>query len=128
MSVYLQDTTDPEIKRLFYRKFYTRPRHKAFTTLETGVESLREGLNAFYTGSEAYKIMSDTFEESEKCRLKEIPINPTNVLGIPVKKGSPYREHITQKYVLLATHENSSDLDSTAGLGSERCCGAVHSS
>jgi hypothetical protein len=112
MSVCLQDTTDPEIKRLFYQKLYTRPRQKAFTTLETGVESLRKGLNAFYTGSEAYQVMSDTYEESEKCRLKEISINPTDVLGNPVKKGSPYKEHITQKYVLLATHENSSDLDS----------------
>jgi hypothetical protein len=97
LSVCLQDTTDPDIKRLFYRKLYTRPRQKAFTTLEIGVESLRKGLNAFYTGSEAYKIMSDTYEESDKCRLKEISINPTNVLGIPVKKGSPYREHIAQK-------------------------------
>jgi hypothetical protein len=120
MSVFLQDTTNPEVKRLFYQKLYTRPRQKAFTTLEIGVESLRRGLNAFYTGSEAYKVMSDTYEESEKCRLKEISIIPTNVLGIPVKKGSPYREHITQKYVLLATQENSSDLDSVVDLGSER--------
>ena len=133
MSVCLQDTTNPEIRRLFYEKLYTRPRQKAFTTLEVGVETLREGLNAFYTGLEAYKVMSDTYEESEKCRLKEISMNPTNVLGIPVKKGSPYREHITQKYVLLATHENSSDLDGAVGLGfgggwGERCHGAVHSS
>jgi hypothetical protein len=120
MSVYLQDTTNPEVKRLFYQKLYTRPRHKAFTNLEIGVESLRNGLNAFYTGSEAYKVMSDTYEESEKCRLKEISIIPTNLLGIPVKKGSPYREHITQKYVLLTTHENNSDLESEVGLGSER--------
>jgi len=128
MSVCPQDTTNPEIKRLFYQKLYTRPRKKAFTTLEIGVEALREGLYAFYTGSEAYKVMSDTYEESEKCRLKEISLNPTNVLGIPVKKGSPYKEHITQKYVQLATHENSSDLDGEVGLGSERCCGVVHSS
>jgi hypothetical protein len=54
-------------------------------------------LYAFYVGSEAYKVMSDTYEEHEKCRLKEISINPSNVLAFPVKKGSPYREHITQK-------------------------------
>jgi hypothetical protein len=128
LSVCLQDTTDPEVKRLFNQKLYTRPPNKAFTTLEIGVENLRKGLNAFYTGLEAYQIMSDTYDESDKCRLKEISMNPTNILGIPVKKGSPYREHITQKYVLLANHENSSDLDSEGGLGSETCCGAVYSS
>jgi hypothetical protein len=87
---------------MFHQKLYTRPYHKAFTTEEIGVESLRKGLYAFYAGSEAYKIMSDTYYESDKCRLKEISINPSNVLAFPVKKGSPYREHITQKYVVCA--------------------------
>jgi hypothetical protein len=119
MPVYLQDTTDTEIKRMFHKKLYTRPHQKAFTTLELGVEILREGLCAFYSGPEAYDIMSGTYEEPEKCRLKEISINPSNVLGFPVRKGSPYKEHISQKYVLLATHENSSDLDSEVGLQSE---------
>jgi hypothetical protein len=82
---------------MFYSKLYTRPYKQAFTTEEIGVENLRKGLHAFYAASEAYKIMSDTYEESEKCRLKEILINPSNVLAFPVKKGSPYREHITQK-------------------------------
>lgn len=82
---------------MFHQKLYTRPHHQAFTTEETGVENLRKGLYAFYVGSEAYKVMSDTYEEHEKCRLKEISINPSNVLAFPVKKGSPYREHITQK-------------------------------
>lgn len=109
---------------MFHQQLYTRPYQKAFTAVNIGVENLRKGLYAFYAGSEAYKIMSDTYEESEKCRLKEISINPTNVLGIPVKKGSPYTEHIKQKYVLLATHENISDLNSEVGLGSETCCGA----
>lgn len=119
MSVYLQDTTNPEIKRMFHQKLYTRPYQKAFTAANIGIENLRKGLYAFYVGLEAYTIMSDTYEESEKCRLKEISINPTNVLGIPVKKGSPFTEHIKQKYVLLASYENSSDLSSEFGLGSE---------
>jgi hypothetical protein len=43
--------------------------------------------------------MSDRYEEDEKCRLKELTINPSNALAFPVKKGSPLKEHITQKYV-----------------------------
>jgi hypothetical protein len=54
-------------------------------------------LYAFYGDAGAYKIMSDKYEEDEKCRLKEISINPSNALAFPVKKGSPFKEHITQK-------------------------------
>jgi hypothetical protein len=82
---------------MFYQKLYTRPHHQAFTTDEIGVKKLREGLYAFYAGTEAYKLISDTYEEYDKCRLKEISINPSNVLAFPVKKDSSYREHITQK-------------------------------
>ena len=122
VSVYLQDTTNPEVKRLYHQKLYTRPSHKAFTPLEIGIDNLRKGLYAFYTGLEGYKVMSDTYEESDKCRLKEITINPTDILGIPVKKASPYREHITQKYVLLATHENSSDLHNELYINYQLLC------
>lgn len=93
----LQDTKDPEIKKLFHNKLYQQPYHQAFTSQEKGVEKLRKGLYAFYGDAGAYRIISDTYEEHEKCRLKEITINPSNALAFPVKKGSQYREHITQK-------------------------------
>jgi hypothetical protein len=93
----LQDTTDPEIKKLFRNKLYRQPFREAFVSQEEGVERMRHGLYAFYGDAGAYKIMSDRYEEDEKCRLKELTINPSNALAFPVKKGSPYREHITQK-------------------------------
>jgi hypothetical protein len=97
LQILLQDTKDPEIKKLFHDKLYKQPYHEAFTAQEEGVEKLRKGLYAFYGDAGAYKIMSDTYEEDEKCRLKEITINPSNALAFPVKKGSPLKEHITQK-------------------------------
>ena len=96
-SILLHDTTDPEIKRLFRDKLYRQPYQKAFVSQEEGVERMRHGLYAFYGDVDAYKIMSDTYEEDEKCRLKELVINPSNTVAFPVKKGSPYREHISQK-------------------------------
>ncbi|KAJ9593929.1 hypothetical protein L9F63_014643 [Diploptera punctata] len=93
----VDDSTDPIMQRLFYKKLFTRPFHEAFTSDEIGVENLRTGLNAFYAGPEAYKVMSNTYEEYEKCRLKEIILNPSNLLSIPIKKGSSYKNHVTQK-------------------------------
>ena len=93
----MQDTTDPEIKRLFRDKLFRKPFREAFVSQEEGVERMRSGLYAFYGDVGTYKVISDRYEEDEKCQLKEVTINPSNTLAFPVKKGSPYREHITQK-------------------------------
>ncbi|KAJ4439298.1 hypothetical protein ANN_07420 [Periplaneta americana] len=98
---YVNDSTDPEIKRLFYQKLYTRPPHEAFTSERTGIESIRKGLYAFHTAREGYRYMSETYEEYEKCKLKEIQIIPSSILGFPVKKNSMYKEHITLKARVL---------------------------
>ncbi|PSN36611.1 Ionotropic receptor 75d [Blattella germanica] len=94
---YANDTTDPVIRRLYRDYLFAQPYHKAFTTQEEGVEKIRTGLNAFHGDAGAYKVMSDTFEEYDKCRLKEIKMYSTDKLAFPVKKGSQFREHITQK-------------------------------
>jgi hypothetical protein len=63
---------DPVIQRPFKEKLYVRPYKEAFTTQVIRVEKIRAGLNAFHEDAGAYKVMSDTFEECDKCRLKEI--------------------------------------------------------
>ena len=93
----LQDTTDPVIKKLFHDKLYRQPFRKAFVSQEEGVERMRHGLYAFFGDAGTYTLIIDRYEEHEKCRLKEVTINPSNALAFPVKKGSPYREHVTQK-------------------------------
>jgi hypothetical protein len=87
----------PVIQRLFREKLYAQPYEQAFTTQEVGIAKIRTGLNAFHGDASAYKVMSDTFEEFDKCRLKEIKMYSTDKLAFPVRKGSPYREHITQR-------------------------------
>jgi hypothetical protein len=96
-TIMFQDTTDPEIKRLFRDRLYRQPFQEAFVSQEDGVERMRHGLYAYYGDPGAYKIMSDSYGEDEKCRLKELTIHPSNALAFPVKKGSPYKEHISQK-------------------------------
>jgi hypothetical protein len=96
-TILLQDTTDPVIKKLFHDKLFRRPFHESFVSQEEGMERIRHGLHAFYGDAASYKVVSDSYEEDEKCRMKELHISAGISLGIPVKKGTPYREHLTQK-------------------------------
>ncbi|XP_069702817.1 ionotropic receptor 75a-like [Periplaneta americana] len=96
-TAFVNDTNDPDVKRLYFEKLYTQPPEKAFTTLEVGVANIRKGLHAFQGDADAYKFISDTMEEHEKCRFKEIVFFVTNSLGYPVRKGSPYKELIARK-------------------------------
>ena len=85
------------MEKLFKEELYTRPRAEAFTSEEIGMEKIRRGLYAFHYLFGAYKIISDTYEEHEKCRCKEITMFLANHVGYPIKKGSPYIEHIRQR-------------------------------
>ena len=58
---------------------------------------MRRGLYAFHGDADAFKIISETYDEQEKCRLKDIRIFSTVQLALTVRKGSPYKEHIRQR-------------------------------
>ena len=92
-----QDTNDPEVKRLYFEKLYTQPADQAFTSNEVGVAKIKKGLHAFQSDADVYKVMSDTLEEHEKCRYKEIVVFVTNCLAYPVRKGSQYKEVMARK-------------------------------
>jgi hypothetical protein len=93
----LQETTDPQIKELYFKHLFTQPYHKAFTTPEVGVATMRRGMHAFHCDEEGFRFISETYEEDEKCRLKYIRMFSTTQLALGVRKGSPYKEHIRQR-------------------------------
>jgi hypothetical protein len=97
MHLFFQEITDPTAEKVFKEKLYTQPVHEAFISDEVGMERIRRGMNAFHGLDGAYKIISDTFEEHEKCRFKEIKLFEANHVGFPIRKGSPYTEHIRQR-------------------------------
>jgi hypothetical protein len=92
-----QETTDPEVKELYFKHLFTQPPHKAFTTSAVGVDRVRKGLCAFHGESEAFRIISETYYENEKCRLKYIRLVSTTQMALTARKGSPYKEHIRQR-------------------------------
>jgi len=93
----LQETTDPEVTRVFKEKLYTQPFKEAFTTVDVGMEKIRKGLYAYHGLAEAYKTISDTYEDHEKCRFKEIKMFTSSHMSITAKKGSPYTPHIKER-------------------------------
>jgi len=105
----LQETTDPEVTRVFKEKLYTQPFEEAFTTADVGMEKIRRGLYAYYGLGEAYKIISDTYEDYEKCRFKEIEMFTSSHMSLTAKKGSPYTPHIKERYRKL--HNITENID-----------------
>jgi hypothetical protein len=93
----LQETTDPQVKELYFKHLFTQPYQKAFTTAEVGVARMRRGLHAFHCDTDAFGVISETYDEDEKCRLKDIRMFSTVQLALTVTKGSPYKEHIRQR-------------------------------
>ena len=93
----MQETSDPEIKELYFKHLFTQPYHKAFTTPEVGVARMRRGMHTFHGDARAFRIISETYEEEEKCRLKYIRMYSSVQAALAVRKGSPYKEHIRQR-------------------------------
>jgi hypothetical protein len=92
-----QETTDPAVTRVFNEKLYTQPFQEAFTTEVVGMEKIRRGLYAYHGLSGAYKIISDTYEDHEKCRFKEVGMFTSLHLCLTARKGSPYIPHIKER-------------------------------
>ncbi|PSN41786.1 hypothetical protein C0J52_21748 [Blattella germanica] len=86
----IQEVTDPTVEKVFKEKLYAQPYHEAFVSEEEGMAKIRKGLYAFHALFAAHKIISDAFEEHEKCRVKQIPMFLANHIGFPIRKGSPY--------------------------------------
>ncbi|XP_063235050.1 ionotropic receptor 75a-like [Bacillus rossius redtenbacheri] len=94
---YVSETSSPVIWKLFHEDILLRPKHQAFLRQEHGVQLMRRGMMAFHVDMSAYKIIADTWNEMDKCDLKEVFMFPAYVFAIPVQTGSPYREMITVK-------------------------------
>ncbi|KAJ4439289.1 hypothetical protein ANN_07410 [Periplaneta americana] len=91
---FINDTTDRVVKTLYNKHLFTQPDNEAFTSTEIGVKKIRQGLHAFHGDADSYRIISKTFEEHEKCKLKTIRMHPTLLTAIAVTKGSPLGEHM----------------------------------
>ncbi|XP_058456998.1 glutamate receptor ionotropic, NMDA 1-like [Malaya genurostris] len=67
---YITHENEPIRKELYERKM---KKYTPFVELEEGVRKIRQGLYAFFVEQAlCYKVISETFQEDEKCDLREI--------------------------------------------------------
>nr|CAD7267200.1 unnamed protein product [Timema shepardi] len=94
---YVNESASALVKELFHERILSQPKQDVYLTMEHGVELIRTGMFAFHVDMGAYKIIGDTWHDSEKCNLKEVFMFPAYKGAIPVQKGSPYRDHISRR-------------------------------
>ncbi|XP_021695731.1 uncharacterized protein LOC5563741 isoform X2 [Aedes aegypti] len=91
---YFMHETEPVRKAIYDRKMKTRDGvGSSFIPLDKGVERVRQGLYAFHVElGVCYKVISETFQEDEKCGLQEIEY--LNIIDpyYAVQKNSSFRE------------------------------------
>ncbi|RZF42909.1 hypothetical protein LSTR_LSTR003625 [Laodelphax striatellus] len=95
--VNFKETFDRDVRSLYETKILSK-KHNAYCSPSEGIRSVRKGFFAFQVEvDQGYKLISDTFEESEKCGLSEMTLFPMPVLVLTVTKRSGYRELFTRQ-------------------------------
>ncbi|XP_055623364.1 uncharacterized protein LOC129766793 [Toxorhynchites rutilus septentrionalis] len=97
--VYFNESKDPAVQKLF-RKKITPQGKAAFTEADVGMGRVKNELYAFQVESNAgYQLIKNTFTQLDTCKLHELEAIRLPPFGIPVVKGSKYRELIRQRLV-----------------------------
>nr|APZ81415.1 ionotropic receptor 75d [Adelphocoris lineolatus] len=95
---YFLEAVDEDVITLYNKKVKNQP--ETFVNGTRGVEFMRTGDFAFCVEFDlAYKQISKTFQEEEKCGLGEMHLFFVPRLSIPVIKRSGHREHFTQTII-----------------------------
>uniref|UniRef100_A0A182QC46 Ionotropic glutamate receptor C-terminal domain-containing protein n=1 Tax=Anopheles farauti TaxID=69004 RepID=A0A182QC46_9DIPT len=92
---YFRHATEPTRKALYERKMRNKDGTENFLPLAKGVELLREGHYAFHVEEGVcYKLISETFQEEEKCGLQELEYLKVIEPYYAVRKNSSFGEHV----------------------------------
>uniref|UniRef100_A0A182NM91 Ionotropic glutamate receptor C-terminal domain-containing protein n=1 Tax=Anopheles dirus TaxID=7168 RepID=A0A182NM91_9DIPT len=102
---YFTHATEPTRRALYEQKIRKPTGPDAFIALEQGVERIRHGLYAFHVEQGVgYKVMSETYQEDEKCGLQEIQYLQVVDPYYAIQKNSSYKEMV--KIGLFRLHEH----------------------
>uniref|UniRef100_A0AAG5D5B7 Ionotropic glutamate receptor C-terminal domain-containing protein n=1 Tax=Anopheles atroparvus TaxID=41427 RepID=A0AAG5D5B7_ANOAO len=92
---YFQHQTEPIRKALYERKIRNKDGTENFLPLAQGVEAIRQGYYAFHVEvGVCYKLISETFQEEEKCGLQELEYLKMIDPYYAVRKNSSFREPV----------------------------------
>uniref|UniRef100_A0A182WJ72 Uncharacterized protein n=1 Tax=Anopheles minimus TaxID=112268 RepID=A0A182WJ72_9DIPT len=92
---YFRHETEPIRKALYERKMRNKDGTENFLPLAQGVELVRQGHYAFHVEKGVcYKLISETFQEEEKCGLQEVEYLKVIEPYYAVQKNSSFREPV----------------------------------
>uniref|UniRef100_A0A182MNM0 Ionotropic glutamate receptor C-terminal domain-containing protein n=1 Tax=Anopheles culicifacies TaxID=139723 RepID=A0A182MNM0_9DIPT len=92
---YFRHETEPIRKALYERKMRNKDGSENFLPLAQGVELVRQGHYAFHVEKGVcYKLISETFQEEEKCGLQEVEYLKVIEPYYAVQKNSSFREPV----------------------------------
>ncbi|XP_055605551.1 uncharacterized protein LOC129753733 [Uranotaenia lowii] len=94
-KVYLAAATEPSKKAFYKKKIQRRDGSLNMYKLEEGVAKLRQGLFAFHGYTPGiYHVISETFDDVEKCSLRELSVIERTPGFLVMQKNYTLREHL----------------------------------
>ncbi|XP_050421371.1 uncharacterized protein LOC126833853 [Adelges cooleyi] len=98
-EVYFVNTDDPLLLKLYDKKMKPSG-DKKFTNALEGLKRIQTEFHGFVVELiTAYKIISDTWREEEKCGLSEVQLFKLPILALAVVKKSGYKDVFKQKLI-----------------------------
>uniref|UniRef100_A0A182XCS1 Ionotropic glutamate receptor C-terminal domain-containing protein n=1 Tax=Anopheles quadriannulatus TaxID=34691 RepID=A0A182XCS1_ANOQN len=92
---YFTHATEPTRRALYEQKIRRPYGPDAFIALEQGIDRIRHGLYAFHVEQGVgYKVISETYQEDEKCGLQEIQYLQVIDPYYAIQKNSSYKEMV----------------------------------
>ncbi|XP_055603749.1 ionotropic receptor 75a-like [Uranotaenia lowii] len=92
---YFTHTTERTRKAIYERKILQPDGSESFIELEDGIDRIRQGLYAFHVEQGVgYKVMSETYQEDEKCGIQEIQYLQVIDPYYAIQKNSSFKEHV----------------------------------
>ncbi|XP_058123005.1 ionotropic receptor 75a-like [Anopheles ziemanni] len=92
---YFTHATERTRRALYEQKIRVPGGRDAFIPLEEGVDRIRRGLYAFHVEQGVgYKVISETYQEDEKCGLQEIQYLQVIDPYYAIQKNSSYKEMV----------------------------------
>ncbi|KAJ3642290.1 hypothetical protein Zmor_025090 [Zophobas morio] len=90
---YFENDQEPVRKAIYEQKVAPKGQKANFFKAEEGIRRVQEGFFAFHIElNTGYKIISNSFQEGEKCGLKEIEYVNFIEPWVATQKRSPYKE------------------------------------
>ncbi|XP_062542163.1 uncharacterized protein LOC134210156 [Armigeres subalbatus] len=92
---YLSTSTEPVRRALYEKKLLLKNGSMNIYSVNDGIAKIREGLFAYHVyTSTAYQRVSETYDEVEKCYLRELVFFTNSIGYLPMKMNYTFREHM----------------------------------